>query len=278
MRFRLLGAVGLLLLSGCSRLTVEELDQQLRPNYEVSAPAGEGPFPVALLYHGCGGLVGADGPKEIMDRYAAAANEAGYVAVIVDSFTPRGIGASNYKKVCSGLRLRGATRASDVVASLMYAESLPFATDEGFVLAGWSHGGWTVMEAMIDDLDRTWPKGMKRPPADLYNSVSGVYLTYPYCGFPSQARKKGWARPIPASIVTAEFDTVARRNPCEKAFDRMAESGVPMAVEEFTGVTHAFDEEDQSPTSSFKYDPDATERALERFKAFLVETKNSAAG
>ena len=259
-----------LAMTACGQ-SVEERIALLEPSYKIVKPEGDGPFPVVLLFHGCGGLVGADGPKEIMDRYAAAATEVGYAALIVDSFTPRGITfGKQTKKVCSGRRLLGGKRAGDVVASLAYAMELPYAEPDGFVLAGWSHGGWTVMDAMVSDLKRSWPRGLQRPPADLYDHVAGVYLTYPYCGFPAKGRKEGWSHPIPAHIVVAGNDIVAKPKPCEEAFANMARSGVPFEITRFETMTHAFDEEDQTPTSPFVYDPEATEEALDVFRDFLT--------
>lgn len=271
--FRMLKLSALVLaIAGCVSETAERRSERLEPGYTIVRPDGPGPFPTVLLFHGCGGLVGAQGPKQIMNRYAEAANEAGYAAIIVDSFTPRGIGfEAAVSQVCTGLRLRGARRAGDVVAALMYAEQQPFAAPGQFVLAGWSHGGWSVMEAMTVDLEKSWPAGLRRPPADLYDEVNGVYLTYPFCGFPSKTRKRGWARPIPTQIVEAGRDTVAKAGPCHEAFDRMAETGVPFTIKPFGTMTHAFDEEDQTPESAFVYDAGATEKALELFRQFLTE-------
>jgi len=63
-------------LAACERqATVQTLSAKLEPGYQVHTPSGDGPFPVVLLFHGCGGLVGEHGEKEIMGDYAAAAIE-----------------------------------------------------------------------------------------------------------------------------------------------------------------------------------------------------------
>jgi len=261
---------GLLIATRPAPMSLEALNAQLEPGYQVFRPEGEGPFPVVVLHHGCGGLIGEQGDKDILFPYAEAAVSVGYIAIIVDSFRPRGIGFDEARAtVCSGLRLRGQARAGDVAASLAYARSLPDAAPDGFVIAGWSHGGWAVMEAMIMDMRTEWPPSLTAPPGDALPPLAGVYLTYPYCGFPSRAPRRGWAAPVPADVVMAEHDSVSDVGRCDQAFERMRESGVRLEVELFEGVTHAFDESDQTATSVFVYDADAAAAAHARFGAFL---------
>lgn len=251
-------------------MSLDALNARLQPGYQVFRPEGDGPFPVVALHHGCGGLIGEQGDKDILLPYAEAAVSVGYIAIIVDSFRPRGIGFDEARAtVCSGLRLRGRARAGDVAASLVYARSLPDAAPDGFVIAGWSHGGWAVMEAMIMDMRTDWPPSLTAPPGDALPPLAGVYLTYPYCGFPSRAPRRSWAHPVPADVVLAEHDSVSDVGRCRQAFERMRESGVQLEVALFEGVTHAFDESDQTATSVFVYDAEAAAAAHARFAAFL---------
>ena len=231
---------------------------------------------MVVLHHGCGGLIGEQGDKDVLLAYAEAAVSVGYIAIIVDSFRPRGIGFDEARAtVCSGLQLRGRSRAGDVAASLAYARSLPNAAPDGFVIAGWSHGGWAVMEAMIMDMRTEWPPSLTAPPGEALPPLAGVYLTYPYCGFPSRAPRRGWAAPVATDVVLAEHDAVSDVGRCHQAFERMRESGVPLEVALFEGVTHAFDKSDQTATSVFVYDPDAAATAHARFAGFLEDLSAS---
>jgi dienelactone hydrolase len=250
--------------------TLESRSALIVPALTVLTPEGDGPFPVVLLFHGCGGLVGQQGPKPIMDDYAKAAVAAGWAAVIVDSFKPRGIGAWRaVRSVCSGFELRGRARAGDVFASLEHLRRQPWVTGEHIVLAGWSHGGWAVMEALIGDPARDRPPRLKGLPEDVLASVAGVYLTYPYCGFPAGTRSKPWVIDVPGSIVLASDDEVAKRSDCEQAFASIEAGGVTLDIDIFENVTHAFDESDQIQDSDFVFDAAATARAHARFAAFL---------
>jgi dienelactone hydrolase len=71
---------------------------------KVFKPAGPGPFPVALILHGCGGKT------PFLETYAQVAVEAGWAAVVVDSFKPRGMSMLDGKLfVCTGTRCRGSS-------------------------------------------------------------------------------------------------------------------------------------------------------------------------
>src|SRR5712664_2551226 len=52
---------------------------------ELFAPAGAGPFPAVVVLHGCSGVVRHD---RIWGQQLTAW---GYVAIVVDSFRPRGV-------------------------------------------------------------------------------------------------------------------------------------------------------------------------------------------
>ncbi|HCK83816.1 MAG TPA: prolyl oligopeptidase, partial [Hyphomonadaceae bacterium] len=66
----------------------ETLDQRialLAPHFAVTQPAGDGPFPVLIMLHGCGG------PRPFTGPMTKVAVSAGAAVVNVDSFAPRGI-------------------------------------------------------------------------------------------------------------------------------------------------------------------------------------------
>jgi len=199
----------------------------LSPHLSVVKPAGPGPFPVVVQMHGCGGV------QPLQSRYARAANAAGVAAVIVDSLAPRGISRLEaHLTVCSGLRLRGAERANDLVAVLHWLEAQTWADPRQVAAIGWSHGAWSIMEALA-----ALPKNT--PPGDV--GVSALKLTalfYPYAGPPARTHRLGWglarprvfaclggrdavvgqvaprAEPIAARRLGRAYLEPARRHPC----------------------------------------------------------------
>lgn len=258
-------------IAGCAQdVTLQAEIDTLKPGIQVLEPEGDGPFPAVLLFHGCGGLVGENGEKPIIKEYAQTTVSAGFAAVIVDSFGPRDIDFDKaHSRVCKALMLRGSRRAGDILAAIQYVKTFENIEAEKLVLAGWSHGGWSIMDLMTMDLETEWPNGIKKPGANALDGVVGIYLTYPFCGPFSRTKKVGWAHTIPTQIVVAENDTLRGADECPVAFDKMRESGVPVTVETFEGVTHAFDEDDHVAKSTFVYDPEASARAHKRFNDYL---------
>ena len=94
--------------------------ERLRPTLDIVRPDGSGPFPVVLLFPGCGGV------RSHLRHYAQAAARVGWMAVTVESFKARGWSEAFVRTlVCSGFLLRGGARAGDVMAAVTHAGSLP---------------------------------------------------------------------------------------------------------------------------------------------------------
>ncbi|MGA3036420.1 MAG: hypothetical protein ABSE64_02955 [Vulcanimicrobiaceae bacterium] len=86
-------------------------------------PTTPGPHPAVVLLHGCGGLLSRSThmPDSRAKQWAKLFNEHGYVALAVDSFTPRGV-----KNMCSPSTLNQAVygaRRYDAYAALAYLQS-----------------------------------------------------------------------------------------------------------------------------------------------------------
>jgi len=119
---------------------------QLEPHTTVIGPDDDRRRPAVILFHGCGGL------RDHLPKYAAAAKAAGWRAFIVDSYAPRGWSRQfAMAMVCTGILLHGSQRAGDVLAALYGVSQRSDVDASKVVLAGWSHGGWGIMEAMSSD-------------------------------------------------------------------------------------------------------------------------------
>jgi dienelactone hydrolase len=253
--------------------TMAERTAMLAGNAQYyDAPQG-GRAPLVILVSGCGGLVGLQGPKPIMKNYAAAANRAGAYAIVVDSFGSRGMDFETaIKTTCNGLQLRGYSRAGDILAAEELAKrhwNNPFT---GVILAGWSHGGWTVMELLSAGPEaRSVGNFRIDPPPPRALNPDAVALFYPYCGFLNSSSRRTWAFKGPLLLLTAGLDT---RSPPEKCVSDLEHArGGPGGIEavNYENVTHAFDEPDHTPDSTFKYDAEATARAEELFRRFIAD-------
>lgn len=239
--------------------------EMMASGLKLVTPAGQGPFPTVLLIHGCGGLVGeGDRPNPIMDEYARSAVQAGWAAAILDSYAPRGWAAPwARRRVCTGMRLRGFSRAADVLAGLDLLERDPRVDHRRLRIASWSHGGWAVGDLMTlhDRGDGAFSRTM--------HEVEGVYFTYPFCSFPAQGGRRPWTWSGEVRMVFAQNDTVQGAAGCQRMVQRARQAGSAVQTVTFPGVTHAFDERVKSADSTFRFDPAATARAHAEFIAWL---------
>ncbi|MDP3737949.1 MAG: dienelactone hydrolase family protein [Hyphomonadaceae bacterium] len=272
-----LAAIAALLLASCNTYpTLAARTAMLSGNAQYYAPPpasleAPGRAPLVILVSGCGGLVGLEGPKTVMSDYAAAANRAGAYAVVVDSFGSRGMDFETaVKTTCSGLRLRGNARAGDILAAEVLAEKHWNIDFSAVIVAGWSHGGWTVMELLSAGRDARYVGNFRvEKPAPRALTPDAVALFYPYCGFLNTTAFRRWDFKGPLLLLTAGLDN---RSPPEQCVSQVEDArGGKENIEavNYAEVTHAFDESDQIPGSEFRYDPEAAARAL--FQRFVVD-------
>lgn len=220
---------------------------RLKSGVDIHYPQGDGPFPVVVILHGCGGN------RPFLENYADAANEAGVAAVMLDSFGPRGIGRLRaVTAVCTGFHLHGDERAGDIKVLLAHLDDPQLDTSR-VALAGWSHGAWAVAEALTHD-----PVQAK--------GVEGAFLVYPYCRFPARWPGKSAPKGVPILAVVPDDDYVGDSPACKRA---LKGSGADIVTVE--GATHAFDEPDPAGIG-FTYNAEAAAENRARFKAFLSET------
>lgn len=242
--------------------TLAERWAKLQPSLVIRGPEGRGPFPVVLIFPGCGGV------REHLHRYAEAAAEAGWMTVIVESFIARGWSDAFVRTfVCSGLLLRGGTRAGDVMAAATYAKTLPDADPDRIVLAGWSHGAWAIMDLMTEKLERRGEAFIADPQQADLSGVVGAFLPYPYVAFPARSRWFRWRRALDALVIIPTRDHLAKRKDYERALDHARAAG--SEIEEWVvDATHAFDEPGLTHPK-IKPDPAKAAEAIDRFVGFL---------
>jgi dienelactone hydrolase len=236
--------------------------EMLRPGVEVHLPeTSDESVPAILLFHGCGGQ------RPMHRDYADAIVAAGFAVVLVDSFAPRGIGRlAAMTQVCPGLRLHGQERAADVFAALAIVREIDRVDSQRLVLAGWSHGGWALLDAASYAAEDRRPAGLRDGEVS-FEGVVRIAAIYPYCSFPSRASGRLSAGLPPVTLILAERDLVAPTADCERLARRAVGAGADMAYEIWPGVTHAFDDPD-APALDPRMQYDAI--AAERLRVWLI--------
>lgn len=237
----------------------------MEPYVRTLYPPGDGPFPAVLLFHGCGGV------RQVTERYAALAVKHGVAAVIVDSLRARNIAYEQaLAQVCTGQRLWGRERAADVYAALDLVRQDRKLDFEALGVVGWSHGGWTLLDALTLAELGTPPDGLADAPSVPFAGVQGAFLIYPYVSGPALAMRHDWLIDMPIEGVLVERDSMASEADAAMAFNRARQRGAPVSWSVLGGVTHAFDEPDHHPESSLRYDAQATLETEGRFLDFLA--------
>ena len=242
----------------------------LQPAMSVTKPEGEGPFPVVVLLHGCGGR------QDFLDTYARVVTKAGAVAIVVDSLKPRGISTMMaYGTVCTGLQLWGRQRAGDLYAVMAWARAQPWADAQRLYAAGWSHGGWTVIDALAlrSGAEMRRATGLTDLPEEPLAGLAGCFLAYPYAGRASFAGRRAWrVTPRTTAIISGRDYIVGATLP-RSALDRLRQGGAPIDIHYFANATHAFDVPEALDVR-VRYDATETARA-EALLVALIENVNA---
>ncbi|HWE46489.1 MAG TPA: dienelactone hydrolase family protein [Caulobacteraceae bacterium] len=238
---------------------------RLGPKMEVYGPKDSVPRPAVVLFHGCGGL------RDHIRHYAEAAASQGYRAFVIDSFAPRGwTRAFGLMFVCTGLQFQGAERAGDVLASCWGIDRRPDVDSSKIVLAGWSHGSWSIMDLMTMPLTAYGEAYLEDPSPAPLAGVQGLFLSYPYGGFGALSRTRPWVRSPRTLGIIALQDHVTAAGDADRIYQPAIKSGAEVEIWRVQG-THAFDEEHAS-AGIMRYDKALTEQAHEKFKGFLLKT------
>ena len=192
-------------------------------------PAGDGPFPAVILMHGCSGLWRKDG-KEPTGHYIAWAEHwrgKGYVAVLVDSFGPRG-----EREICThkDRKIRPERdRPRDAYAALEWVAKRPD-VDKGHIhLQGFSNGAMAVLSTVRTDAPGRPAKGPE---------FRSAVAFYPGC---TALLKTDYKTVVPLLIQSGGADDWTPAKSCEQLVERSRAGGPLMEIDVYPGAHHAFD-------------------------------------
>ncbi len=250
--------------------TLEARQSLLKDGIEVLLPTdADTPVPVVLMFHGCAG------PRmEFQRQWAQVMNDEGFAALIVDSTGPRGYSRQDaLDVVCQGDALLGQERAGDVLAAYEIAAADPRLDASRLVLAGWSHGAWTIMDFLTMDMKNRRPAGMDgvlAPVAD----VDGVVLFYPYCGVGTHTRLRGWDKRPPTLALIAGSDEIVDGPQCVKVLEKRQSEGYDIQLTVYPHANHVFDDPFLEPDWIHWYSEDAHRDAEKKVRAFLTGMKD----
>ncbi|MGH7388412.1 MAG: dienelactone hydrolase family protein [Candidatus Rokuibacteriota bacterium] len=226
-------ALAVALLAGCASPSIRFLNATPGAAREITGwlarPEGQGPFPAVVLLHGCHGVSASTHDWKRWFR------EQGYVALIVDSWTPRGM-----KEGCSpkSVDVMNTERFDDAVGALRWLQSRGWVDAERIGAIGWSNGGVFSMSVINGpSLERARARGVSLPSPGFRAGV-GVYPGGCY-----SLVKERVVRPLLVLIGGADDWTLAAT--CMEMVEAMRGRGADASIVVYPGAFHYFDVEGQ---------------------------------
>ena len=104
--------------------------------HSLQKPDGAGPFPAVVLLHTCGGL------QQHVLEWSVRLRDHGYVAIVLDSFTPRG-----ERSVCGNWRVSLDEVAADAYAALAHLRAQPSVDARRIGVMGFPTAPWPRCES-----------------------------------------------------------------------------------------------------------------------------------
>ena len=131
------------------------IEQPASVTGDLSLPAGSGRVPAVIVLHSCAGVT-----PEIGD-WARTLNGMGYAALVVDSFTARGVTevCTGHQSINPGSRLADLFRAHELLATH------PRIDPQRIAVLGFAYGGWITLWASHDWYQRRFMRGTVPTPA-----------------------------------------------------------------------------------------------------------------
>lgn len=193
-------------------------------------PSGAGPFPAVVMLHGCAGMVSKSGRlKRRPTFWARWLVEHGYAALLVDSFSRRGLGS-----IC-GIAERpihpDRERPFDAYGGLAYLQRLTFIIPERIGLMGWSNGAMTLLW--------TLRRGARQRPATLGHDFRAAVAFYPGC---VKLNRNPYASDRPILLQVGAADDWTPAAPCQRLVAEANRRGGRMEIDAYPGAYHSFDD------------------------------------
>lgn len=242
----------------------------------VFRPVGRGPFPAVVMLHGRAGAYSslADGryTAETLSKRHKFWGEfwasRGYVALMVDSFGPRGywkgFGKHSYEDRPSEVSEQ-TVRPLDAYGALAFLRKRRDIVPDRIGLQGWSNGGMTALVTMSSRAP-----GIASPTPE--SGFRAALAFYPGCGM--EAIQKSYRNYAPIQMFIAGADEEVSPERCVKWEKKVKEAGGDIHLTEFADAVHNFDDPSKSKQevpANARATRSAEKRAEEFFAKYLLQ-------
>ncbi len=204
------------------RVAVEQGGRTVQLTAQLFRPTGAGAAPAVAIFHGCGG------PGQNTARMAGLLASWGYVALVVDSFSARGL-----KDVCGKhwpTQADAEARAHDIDAALAWLGKQSFVDPRRLVFMGYSYGGGVAMLLALS------PRLDDRGPAPARAAI----LLYPDCALADALGSKLAVRQ-PTLFAMGALDDWTPVSQCQAVIDRVVQGRDLVETRIYDGAHHSFD-------------------------------------
>ena len=184
----------------------------------LAKPDGAGPFPAVVVLHGCGGMHEAT-KQRLADHLVAW----GYVAMLVDSYTTRGI-----QQACTSNQFPTfAKRRQDAYGALAFLAGERFVDPQRVAAVGFSSGGWLALFVTEPNSQGLFelPNHLRFRAAVAFNPPCEVAAARPA---------------IPALILIGALDDWTPAADCSSKVASWGEEGPPVELVIYPGAYHGF--------------------------------------
>jgi dienelactone hydrolase len=201
---------------------VEQTGRTVQLTAQLYRPASPQPAPAVAILHGCGG-VGVNNT-----RMAELLKDWGYVALVVDSFSARGL-----KDVCGRnwpTQAAAEARAHDIDAALAWLSKQSFVDPKRLAFMGYSYGGGVAMlRALSPSSDNAAP-----------SPARAAILVYPDCALGDALGGKVAVRQ-PTLLAMGALDDWTPVSQCKAVIDRIVQGRDLVEMHIYEGAHHSFD-------------------------------------
>ena len=206
------------------RVPLEQDSRTIQLAAQLYKPAATtGRVPAVAIFHGCGG------PGQNTARMAGLLASWGYAALVVDSFSARGL-----KDVCGRnwpSQADAETRAHDIDATLDWLGGQSFVDPARLAVMGYSYGGGVALLRALAGQ----PDAAATPPA-----FRAAILVYPDCGL-AEAMGPKLAVRQPTLFAMGALDDWTPVSQCQAVVDRAVSGRDLVETRIYEGAHHSFD-------------------------------------
>jgi dienelactone hydrolase len=271
--------IGLLILAAISALAsppktvhFESEDHQTKLVGYLFEPEGAGRHPAVVMLHGragpyssaAKGVYTAETLSKRHQEWGRFWAERGYVALLVDSFGPRGFPegfpVGSYESRPASVSEQ-TVRPLDAYGALHYLRGRKDVVPGRIGIQGWSNGGMTVLVTMSSHAP-----GIENPTPETGFRVA--LAEYPGCGMEAVS---GDYRPYARLLMlVASADAEVSPKKCAAFAERAKRRGADLEFFEFEGAEHNYDDPGKKKQSN-PANQRATEETMQRAERLFAE-------